>query len=193
MRIPAILLALVVTFGAIAQVYELSEVDTAPIFAKGKMKSQDFLRLYQTYPETAYNANIQGTVKLEYIVNTAGEVSNIQIKEGLNETLNNEALRVAKLLPYYTPAYKNGEPVSVRLEFPIIFTKEISKVAKNPVVENKDNSQKNPLYVVNGKILEKNQNLNPENIKKIRIIKGTKAINLYGARAKDGIVMIETK
>lgn len=199
MRIPAILLALVVTFGAVAQVYELSDVDKAPVFAKGKMKSQDFIRLYQTYPESAYENNIQGTVRLEYVVDSTGEVSNINVKDGVNEALNNEAVRMAKLFPFYAPAEKNGQKVNVRLEYPITFTRANSKVVKdNRAITNSTatatkDATKNPLYVVDGKVLEENQNVNPEMIKKIRIIKGPKAIKLYGQRAKDGIIMIETK
>lgn len=194
MRIPAILLALVVTFGAMAQVYELSDVDKAPVFAKGKMKSQDFIRLYQTYPESAYNDNVQGTVRLEYQVEASGEITNIRVKDGINPALNEEAIRIAKLFPYYSPAEKSGKAVSVRLEYPVTFSKENSKVVKDKktVVVN-DQVNKSPLYVVDGKVLEKNQNVNPEEIKKIRIIKGPKALKLYGQRAKDGVVLIETK
>lgn len=201
MRIPAILLALIVTFGAVAQVYELSEVDKAPVFAKGKMKSQDFMRLYQTYPESAFEANIGGTVKLEYIVDASGEVKDIKVKDSINEALNKEAIRVAELFPYYSPAEKDGKAVSVKLQYPVTFAKSNNRVIKDhstvsstqTTIAKQSSAPKNPLYVVDGKILEKNQNVNPENIKKIRIVKGPKAINLYGQRAKDGVVMIETK
>ncbi len=195
MRIPVFLLALLVTFGAVAQVYELSEVDKAPVFAKGKMKSADFLRLYQTYPQSAYDQGIEGIVTLSYTVDSLGEVSTVKVAQGVNTALDKEAIRVATLFPYYSPAIKNGQPVNVRLQFPVSFTKGNSKVIKDEksaVVAN-SNEPKDPLYVVDGKVLEDNANINPSDIKKIRIVKGNKATALYGLRAKDGLIMIETK
>lgn len=195
MRIPVFLLALLVTFGAVAQVYELSEVDKAPVFAKGKMTSSNFLRFYQNYPQSAFDQGIEGTVTLTYTVDSIGEVIDTKILRGINSALDKEALRVATLFPYYSPAIKNGQPVSVRLQFPMTFSKGENKVVKDnksKVVTN-DNTPKNPLYVVDGKALEDNANINPSNIKKIRILKGDKAIQLYGLRAKDGLIMIDTK
>lgn len=202
MKIPALILALMVTFGAIAQVYELSEVDQAPVFAKGKMTSTDFLRLYQTYPQEAIDAGAFGKVSLAFIVDSAGEVSQLSIKNSASATLNKEALRVAALFPYYTPAVKNGKAVATQLQFQMDFPESRLQelaghaVAKAPLEENVDvavGGKKSPLYVVNDKVLQENANINPEDITKIRIVKGQKAIDLYGMRAKDGLVLIETK
>ena len=56
--------------------------------------------------------------------------------------------------------------------------------------------QSNPLYVLNGEVQKKDFNkgkIDPENIKKINVLKGTSATKKYGETASDGVVEIYTK
>lgn len=196
MKISAILIALLLAFGLQAQVYQLPEVDKAPVFAKGKMNSAEFLKYYQQYPQSAHDAGVQGTVTIEYTIDSTGMVNHPKIKKSVSPVLDQEALRLASLMPFYSPAQKGGQNVAVKLQFQVPFVLNEGKVVavSNPApVVAQSNEPKNPLYVVNDKILQENSNINPEDIKKIRIVKGQKAIDLYGIRAKDGLIMIETK
>lgn len=199
MKISVFLLTLVMALGLQAQVYQLPEVDTAPTFAKGKMTSDDFLRLYLNYPEAEYNSGTQGTVGLMYTVDAFGMVTDVVVKTSLTPALDKEALRVASLFPFYTPATKAGANVAVNIQFPVHFYLDKAKVvastptAAAPTVVSNSNEPKNPLYVVDGKVLEENANIDPADIKKIRVVKGQKGVDLYGNRAKDGLILIETK
>lgn len=181
-----------------AQVYSISDVDVAPKFANGKMTSDDFLRYYLTYPQSAYDKGVEGTVTLQYLVDATGMVEDVKVIKGVSTVLDAEAERVASLMPFYSPAQKDGKNVAVKMNFPVVFTKENSKVVPDvtPVtVQNipASNEPKNPLYVVDGKVLGEDSNIDPSNIKQIRIVKGSKAIQLYGNRAMDGLILIETK
>ncbi len=195
MKTSTLLLTLLLALGLQAQVYQLPEVDKAPVFAKGKMNSAEFLKYYQQYPKAEHDAGVQGTVIIEYTVDSTGMVINPKVKNGVSTALDQEALRLASLMPFYSPAQKGGQDVAVKLQFQVPFVLNGSKVvATNPTpVMTTNNEVKNPLYVVNDKILQENSNINPEDIKKIRVVKGQKAIDLYGMRAKDGLIMIETK
>lgn len=53
----------------------------------------------------------------------------------------------------------------------------------------------NPVYILNGKVVEKNEvdGLEPNYIKNITVLKGEKAVSLYGNAAKDGAILITTK
>ena len=51
----------------------------------------------------------------------------------------------------------------------------------------------NALYVVDGKVVDNMSNLFPDNIESITILKEKAAIELYGEKAKDGVVVITTK
>lgn len=196
MKTSAILLTLFMALSLQAQVYQLPEVDKAPVFAKGKMTSAEFLKYYQQYPQNEHDAGVQGTVTLAYTVDSTGMVMNPKVTQSVSPGLDQEAMRLASLIPFYSPAQKAGQDVAVKtqLQIPFVLNKgKITSIANTAPVVAQSNEPKNPLYVVNDKILQENANINPDDIKKIRIIKGQKAIELYGQRAKDGIIMIETK
>ncbi|MCK0155842.1 TonB-dependent receptor plug domain-containing protein [Cellulophaga sp. F20128] len=56
--------------------------------------------------------------------------------------------------------------------------------------------KKKPLFFIDGKEMDESfdeNQLNPENIDSISILKGEKAEDVYGAKAKNGVVMIATK
>ncbi|MGY0426242.1 MAG: MG2 domain-containing protein, partial [Polaribacter sp.] len=54
---------------------------------------------------------------------------------------------------------------------------------------------KQPLYVIDGKIVSKEEidKLNPKDILTIKVLKGAKATSLYGAKAVNGVTLITTK
>ncbi len=56
-------------------------------------------------------------------------------------------------------------------------------------------SDKYPLYIMNGNEIQKDklENLNPERIESINVLKGKSAIKKYGNKAKEGVVEITTK
>lgn len=62
-------------------------------------------------------------------------------------------------------------------------------------VDIKTHQKKNPLYVVDGTPVTKEQmkKIDPNQIKKIDVLKNTSAVSIYGDRAKDGVVYIVTK
>ncbi len=58
-----------------------------------------------------------------------------------------------------------------------------------------DANGKKPLFIVNGKEIEdgKLDDINPDKIKHISVLKGKAATKEYGEKAKDGVILIETK
>ncbi len=67
--------------------------------------------------------------------------------------------------------------------------------AKGAIVNNRG---KNPLYVINGVPVQKNsnnpvQNINPNDIESISILKDKSAISIYGKEGEDGVLLITTK
>ncbi len=49
-----------------------------------------------------------------------------------------------------------------------------------------------PLYVVDGKIVDDISNINEKDILTLEVLKGAKAMAIYGSRAKDGVIIITT-
>jgi TonB-linked SusC/RagA family outer membrane protein len=55
------------------------------------------------------------------------------------------------------------------------------------------NSSSNPLYVVDGVVMEDFQYLNPNDIERIEVLKDASAAAIYGARGANGVLLVTTK
>ena len=54
---------------------------------------------------------LSGRVGICLVVNEDGSVSGVRLKQGVNKTLNEEALRLFRSMPRWKPAIKDGKPV----------------------------------------------------------------------------------
>lgn len=55
------------------------------------------------------------------------------------------------------------------------------------------NSSSNPLYVVDGVVMEDFQFLNPNDIERIEVLKDASSAAIYGARGANGVILVTTK
>ena len=92
-------------------IYERRQLEEAakPYFADGSNMSQYILSNLK-YPESAKAAEIHGTVRMNFIVETNGSVSNITIKNSVGGGCDNEAIRLLQET-HWIPAVKNGKYV----------------------------------------------------------------------------------
>ena len=72
------------------------------------------------YPEIARRAGISGRVYVRFIVDETGRVTNPTILRGLNDEINEEALRVVRQAQF-KPGSINGTHVNVNIVLPINF------------------------------------------------------------------------
>ena len=77
------------------------------------------------YPQEAQDNEIQGAVVVQFIVDKAGMVSNVEAISGPAE-LREEAVRVIKKSGKWTPAVQNGRQVKSYKKQPIVFRLETS-------------------------------------------------------------------
>lgn len=101
------------------QVYELPDV--LPEYPGGINGIMSFLSANLVYPPNAAEQGIQGRVLVQFVVDTKGNVSNVEIRESVDPSLDAEALRVVKLLKGWTPGKMKGKPVNVWYTLPISF------------------------------------------------------------------------
>ena len=71
------------------------------------------------FPELARQMGIQGKVYVNFVIEKNGKVSNVTIARGVDDLIDNEAIRVIKLLPKFTPAKQRGKPVRMQYTVPI--------------------------------------------------------------------------
>ncbi len=96
-------------------------VEEMPAFPGGDGARQEFLIRNLKYPAMAREANIEGTVYLGFVVDKDGKLKDFEIKRGV-PALNDEAMRVARLMPAWTVGKQNGRGVQVSMVMPIKFT-----------------------------------------------------------------------
>ena len=73
------------------------------------------------YPRQARQDGVEGRIITSFVVDRNGNVSNIEVVEGPNAALNDEAVRVLSLMPQWIPGENNGVKVNVKCLLPIDF------------------------------------------------------------------------
>jgi TonB family protein len=73
------------------------------------------------YTPEAKEAKIQGTVRLEVVIDSEGRVTDISLLQGIDAGLDQNAIDAVKTWTF-EPARKDGKPVSVRAKIDINFT-----------------------------------------------------------------------
>lgn len=101
------------------EVKEMAEV--APQYPGGEAEMIKFINKNINYPKDALNNGIQGRVIVGFVVNTEGEITDVKIQRSLTTTLDNEAMRVIKLMPKWKPGMQKGKPVNVHYSLPVTF------------------------------------------------------------------------
>ena len=89
-------------------------------FPGGERAWRIFLQENLEYPAKAKRKNIQGTVVVQFIVNTDGTISDIQTISGPEE-LKQAAMNVIKKSPNWIPAFQYGKNVKSYKKQPVGF------------------------------------------------------------------------
>ena len=96
-------------------------VEQMPQFPGGDAALMKFLQSHINYPPMAAENNVQGKVIVQFVVDKTGKVGEVKVVRNVDKDLDNEAIRVCKALPKFTPGRQNGRPVSVWYTLPIQF------------------------------------------------------------------------
>jgi protein TonB len=73
------------------------------------------------YPERAMNSNIEGDVRVVFIIDKQGNVADPYIAHSVEYSLDEEALRIIKESGKWSPAFQNGKIVKSYKAQPIRF------------------------------------------------------------------------
>ncbi len=97
-----------------------TKVEIESEYPGGRSAWAAFLNRNLAYPESAAENGVQGTVLIQFIVDVAGNVSDVKVIAGPAE-LHEEAIRVIKKSGKWTAAIQNGQKVKSYKTQPIIF------------------------------------------------------------------------
>ena len=97
-------------------------VEVMPEYIGGESAMYEFIGKNIKYPDEAKKEGIQGRVFISFVVEKDGQISNIEILRGIGGGCDEEAVRVLKSMPNWTPGQQRGVPVRVQYRMPIKFT-----------------------------------------------------------------------
>lgn len=97
-------------------------VEEMPSFPGGDAALMKYLGSNIKYPAIAKDAGIQGTVFVTFVVDEKGDVKDVKVLRSLGGGTDEEAIRVVKNMPKWTPGKQRGKAVKVQYNLPIRFT-----------------------------------------------------------------------
>jgi protein TonB len=97
-------------------------VENMPEFPGGRSALMKYLATNIKYPPYAKEAGIQGRVFINFVVETNGNITNVKVLRGIGGGCDEEAIRVVKSMPKWSPGMQRGKPVRVSFNLPVKFT-----------------------------------------------------------------------
>ncbi len=82
----------------------------------------EYLSQHLVYPELAQENSLEGTVKVEVLINEFGKVSEVCILQGLGKLIDAPVMELLREMPRWMPAVRNGQKVPQRLVVPVKFS-----------------------------------------------------------------------
>lgn len=94
------------------------------LFPGGQAELYRFISSRLKYPKDAMKSGIQGKVVISFVVERDESVKpeSIKVKQSVHPSLDNEVIRVVKLMPKWEPASHSGRNVRTKTGSPIAFS-----------------------------------------------------------------------
>ena len=96
-------------------------VEDLPQFPGGASEFMKWLTKNLKYPPSAQKKQVKGRVVAQFIVNTDGSVSDLELTEHLEAACDREVLRVLRMMPNWQAGVMNAKPCRTKVCIPIVF------------------------------------------------------------------------
>ncbi len=96
-------------------------VENDPEFPGGMEALYKYLRENIKYPSLARDNNITGKVYVTFVVERDGSIANPRVLKDIGGGCGQEAIRVVKTMPKWTPGKQRGKAVRVQFNLPVSF------------------------------------------------------------------------
>lgn len=100
---------------------DASQVDVFPEFPGGRKALKEFLANNTKYPHQARERNIMGEVKVSFVIDENGFVTDVKLINDIGYNCGKEAMRVVNSMPQWKPAKISGKAVPVYYQVKINF------------------------------------------------------------------------
>lgn len=96
-------------------------ISTLPTYMGGEEAMYKYISENLHYPEQAKADGIAGRVHVSFVIEKDGSVTDVEVKRGIGHGCDEEAVRVVKSMPRWTPGTLFGKPVRVQYTIPFVF------------------------------------------------------------------------
>lgn len=96
-------------------------LEERPKYPGGMDEVVKYIQTHIQYPPTAVYKKIEGKVWIESVIDRDGKVVQPKVAYSVHPLLDQEALRIIKMMPDWRPGKLNGETVKVKYVFPVTF------------------------------------------------------------------------
>ena|SRR5258705_12519709 len=100
----------------------LTTAQVMPSFPGGEEKLAQFLSTNIKYPKEALDNKVEGTVYVSFVVDETGKITNVQMLKRMAYGMDQEAMRVVRMMPNWIPGQQDGKPVAVQFTLPVKFS-----------------------------------------------------------------------
>ena len=103
----------------------VGEVDKPAEFPGGTDALMKYMSTQIKYPKESKDQGVEGRVFVGFVIDKNGSIKKVVLKKGTeSKELNDEAIRVVKSMPKWSPAIKDGKKVASEMVLPIMFKLE---------------------------------------------------------------------
>ncbi len=99
-------------------------LEERPKYPGGMDEVVKYIQTHIQYPPTAVYKKMEGKVWIESVIDRDGKVVQPKVAYSVHPLLDQEALRIIKMMPDWRPGKLNGETVKVKYVFPVTFRLE---------------------------------------------------------------------
>lgn len=92
-----------------------------PQFPGGDQELDKYLSLNLRYPNQAFTLKIQGEVIVNFTIDEDGTIRDVKAIKDIGHGCAQEAERVVKNMPPWSPARKEGKAIKVNYRLPVLF------------------------------------------------------------------------
>jgi periplasmic protein TonB len=96
-------------------------VETQPNPPGGMSGWNKYLSTNLKYPTQARRMGVEGTVIVVFVINTDGSIQDVEVLRGIGGGCDEEAVKIVKAAPKWSPGKQRGKPVRTRMRLPIRF------------------------------------------------------------------------
>ena len=119
-KLMILLLAMLACMSVSAQDIMIDET-CPPHFPGGDAALINFLNANIKYPPKAAQDKVEGKVIVQFMVKKTGKIDDVKVLRSVRKDLDNEAIRVVKMMPDFIPAKQNGEVTDMLYTIPVSF------------------------------------------------------------------------